>query len=65
MTRQEAYQAMMAGKWITHKLFSKNEHLKMPYTTILDEKNNHFEKGWKMRKGSNWENGWSIKEKNK
>lgn len=63
MTRDEAFQAMCAGKWVTHKHFSDNEHLKMPYGTILDENNYHFNRGWELRKGGIWETGWRIKEK--
>lgn len=60
MIKQEAYQAMLEGKKVTHDSFSDKEYLKMVESVILDEKNYIFELGWEIRNNSEWENGWSI-----
>lgn len=63
MTKQEAIDAMLQGKKVTHEHFTDNEWVKL---------NGHyefeFEDGcriicdtfWKDRKGERWEVGWHI-----
>lgn len=61
MNKQEAYQAMVDGNFVTHDSFTEDEYLKMVNSTILDEKDYHFQLGWENRNTSEWQNGWSIK----
>lgn len=66
LTRDEAYEALMAGHRITHESFTDEEFLELDkYGTIRCEQGYNFDEGWEMRSGickdsgCNWEEGWS------
>lgn len=60
MTWLEAKEAMRAGKRVTHKYFTSNEHFEMLGRTVVCE-DGCCMSGWFT--GEQWQlTGWSIKE---
>ena len=62
MTREEAIKEMQKGEKITHHYFSKDEWMTMKRNSIILEDgcscwSHDF---WADRKGSSWEDGYSI-----
>jgi hypothetical protein len=61
LTKQEAIQAMLEGKKVTHQYFSEKEWVKMSTSGMY-----LFEDGytcpselfWQDRKGEGWQTGW-------
>lgn len=62
MTKQEAIQAMAAGKKVRHKNFSRDEFVSWPGDQYLFEDGVRCdpEEFWAHRKGPDWENGWEL-----
>lgn len=66
MNRQEAIDAMVEGKKITHRSFTNDEYLEMDKASakIFDEDGccwgGLYSEGMEMRKGGVWETNWSI-----
>lgn len=64
MNKEEAYKSMEQGNKITHWLFSDEEFFYMDGDdNIRDENKYYLDEGWEIRKGDNWETGWSIYKK--
>ena len=64
MTKQEAIEAMKAGKKVTHKWFTDNEFMTsdergLVFTLEDGVKCNSFE-FWLYRSDDSWNNNWSI-----
>lgn len=67
MTRQEAVEAMIAGKKVTHSTFTADEFITMEngnIKTILDEQGYNLpaDEFWELRQQPEWDDGWSIVE---
>ena len=66
MKRQEAINAMVEGKKVTHRNFTDDEYLEMDKITgnIFDEGGccwgGLYSTGMKIRKGGIWETDWEI-----
>jgi hypothetical protein len=62
MTKDEAYQAMLDGKTVSHRYFGDDEFIFINDDgMMITEEGYRFEEGWKIRTGDIWQNGWSIK----
>ena len=60
LTKQQAYEAMEAGKKITHSLFGAEEFLYMTDGNMYEEAGYRFEAGWEMRTEDYWLTGWRV-----
>jgi hypothetical protein len=61
MTREEAYNSMMAGEKITHQYFSKDEFYEVKDGRVFAEDGvNHTKVFWSGDQYSWRENGWEI-----
>lgn len=61
MTKQEAIEAMKAGKKVTHVYFTDEEWITMEGNVIIDENGYHFDPDlfWFDRKSEAFNTGWS------
>jgi hypothetical protein len=59
MTKQEAIQAMAAGKKVRHYNFSPGEFVSWPGDQYLFEDGVHCE-FWAHRKGPEWDIDWEL-----
>ena len=60
MTRAEMINKLESGKKMKHEFFSDHEYIvKDDYGIVRDEEEHNFTEGMQIRKGGNWETGWS------
>lgn len=60
MTKQEAIAAMLAHKWVRHRLFTDAECIQMEDGEIYDEAGYWLADFWLDRTGPEWMTGWEI-----
>lgn len=64
MTREDALQAMIDGKYVAHRNFSSDEYIYMIAQNIFSEDGYNMktvhDEFWRSRSGGYWEDGWEI-----
>jgi hypothetical protein len=62
MTKEEAQQAAMIGKKITHEYFAPHEYVTVTGKVFFDENNWQldWDDFWNIRNCGRWETGWEI-----
>lgn len=62
MTKQEAIKALEAGKTLTHRHFTHNEHIKLENGRIVYEDGYSAEPAefWKYHREESFGDGWNI-----
>lgn len=66
MNKQEAIEALLQGKKLTHDYFSDDEYITMPnpYTMRMEDGAEiDADTFWSDRPHPNWDEGWNIYEK--
>lgn len=62
MTRDRAIELMKQGYKITHTSFTPDEYIEYQNGNFIEENGYNFNSGIRIRKGGNWDTGWSIYE---
>lgn len=60
MNIEEAKQALIAGKKLTHDYFSEGEFIQMIDGKIISEDGVQHDNFWGLRQLEGWNNDWSI-----